>query len=165
MKECTKCKVEKEVAEFYKRTGSADGLQFICKQCSKNPEYEKQRWAKVKVVRGPIARDMANSRMKSLGAGVYCFKDIITGEVIYVGSGWLYSRLNSHRLNNGSNTELQGLFNQNGRDRYLIEILEKQGDRKGIHTREQFYMDLYNPICNIKNAVDKKHGWKRKTNR
>ena len=164
MKQCTKCKVEKEVTDFYKRKGSPDGLQFICKQCSKDPVGDKLRWEKVKALRNPIQREKAKERSKSLSAGVYCFKDILTEEIVYVGSGWFYDRFKSHKNDNGSNKGLQGVFNKNGRDRYLLQILEKQGDTKGIHTREQFYLDLYNPVCNIRNAKAN-HGWQRKTSR
>lgn len=38
---CTKCKAEKDISEFYKRTRSKDGLSCWCKQCTakKNKKY------------------------------------------------------------------------------------------------------------------------------
>ena len=36
MKQCSKCKQEKQVAEFNKDKTRKDGLQYICKQCNKN---------------------------------------------------------------------------------------------------------------------------------
>jgi 5-methylcytosine-specific restriction endonuclease McrA len=33
MKICSKCKVEKPVTEFHKKSGTKDGLQLVCKNC------------------------------------------------------------------------------------------------------------------------------------
>lgn len=41
MKICTKCKKEKELNQFVKRQKSKDGLSFICKDCIR--KYNKQR--------------------------------------------------------------------------------------------------------------------------
>jgi hypothetical protein len=52
MKICKACKVEKELDEFYKKTGSRDKLDYVCKKCAlirtkenkkKNPEKVKER--------------------------------------------------------------------------------------------------------------------------
>ena len=54
MKVCTKCKVEKELSEFYKDKSKKDGLQSYCKGCNNigttayqkaNPDKEKARKA------------------------------------------------------------------------------------------------------------------------
>lgn len=49
MKTCTKCGVEKELGEFYKRKGVRDGRQSHCKDCDnyRNRKYysETFRWA------------------------------------------------------------------------------------------------------------------------
>lgn len=43
MKICTKCKIEKELCEFYKRKDSVSGYRGICKKCTKvNKEYNKK---------------------------------------------------------------------------------------------------------------------------
>lgn len=44
MKTCTKCKVEKELSEFYKNKTKKDGFHFHCKECTKQyfAEYQKQ---------------------------------------------------------------------------------------------------------------------------
>ena len=39
MKKCSKCKIEKEVKEYYKHISSKDGLQYKCKCCIKQ-DYE-----------------------------------------------------------------------------------------------------------------------------
>lgn len=43
MKACNTCALEKPLSEFHKRTKSADGLSFICKQCmnARQREYRK----------------------------------------------------------------------------------------------------------------------------
>lgn len=35
MKTCITCKVEKSETEFYKRAGSADGVDYHCKECAR----------------------------------------------------------------------------------------------------------------------------------
>jgi len=51
MKICSKCKIEKELSEFYKRKNTKDELQYQCKECvndyskkqyENNPEYFKK---------------------------------------------------------------------------------------------------------------------------
>ena len=39
MKTCTKCKIEKDEAEFSKKTRSNDGLDYRCKSCFR--EYQR----------------------------------------------------------------------------------------------------------------------------
>jgi hypothetical protein len=48
-KKCTKCGIEKPLTEFYKRTSSRDGLDFICKTCSskKSAKYRAQNKEKL----------------------------------------------------------------------------------------------------------------------
>ncbi len=44
MKQCNKCKIEKELTEFYKRPGSKDGYRNDCKECQlKNKKYDKEK--------------------------------------------------------------------------------------------------------------------------
>ena len=42
MKKCTKCNQQKSLDQFAKCKSFKDGLQYQCKQCKKNPEYDKQ---------------------------------------------------------------------------------------------------------------------------
>ena len=42
MKKCTKCKIQKELTEFYKNKDAKDGLIGDCKSCRK--EYDKERY-------------------------------------------------------------------------------------------------------------------------
>lgn len=47
MKICKKCKIEKELLEFYKQKSNKDGLNSLCKNCWN--EYQKpysQKWKK-----------------------------------------------------------------------------------------------------------------------
>tara|TARA_R110000737_G_scaffold351922_1_gene395743 strand:+ start:35 stop:721 length:687 start_codon:yes stop_codon:yes gene_type:complete len=45
MKECTKCKEQKDLSEFSKKKKSKDGLQYACKSCIK--EYNKDNKEKI----------------------------------------------------------------------------------------------------------------------
>lgn len=47
MKKCTKCKIEKDLSEFYKRRKSKDGFLSHCKSCEK--EYCGSRKEKIKI--------------------------------------------------------------------------------------------------------------------
>lgn len=40
MKKCTKCKVEKELSEFNKKSSTKDGLQKTCKECQREHSRE-----------------------------------------------------------------------------------------------------------------------------
>lgn len=48
-KKCTKCGIEKPLTEFYKRTSSRDGLDFICKTCAskRSAKYRAQNKEKL----------------------------------------------------------------------------------------------------------------------
>lgn len=46
MKSCSKCKVEKELSEFYKLTSSPDGLQYMCKTCLREYQEDKKEHIK-----------------------------------------------------------------------------------------------------------------------
>lgn len=54
MKTCSKCKVEKELSEYYKDNKKPDGLRYECKDCKKKQlrdsyyKYREERLAAAK---------------------------------------------------------------------------------------------------------------------
>ena len=40
MKECTKCHRTLPEGDFYKKAGSPDGLQYVCKECQKEYQHK-----------------------------------------------------------------------------------------------------------------------------
>ena len=81
MKECTKCHRTLPESDFYKKSGSPDGLQYECKECQS--EYQHKRYAKVvganRVFSNPdLARFTPRQLMEELRARGY------TGELKYV---------------------------------------------------------------------------------
>ena len=51
MKTCTKCKIEKQLADFNKNVRRADGLQSICRPCSKEKYKEYYSGSEVEKLR------------------------------------------------------------------------------------------------------------------
>lgn len=99
------------------------------------------------------------------GLGVYCFKDI-DGNVIYVGSGMLNDRLQSHlyslkrglyegtnkdviqRSYNLGNLTFEVLHYSTNNNTYINGTKqEKAAIQHSLETLEQFYYDLYKDTC------------------
>lgn len=83
MKECTKCHRTLPESDFYKKSGSPDGLQYVCKECQS--DYFKERTKKKqggganRVFSNPdLARFTPRQLMEELRARGY------TGELKYV---------------------------------------------------------------------------------
>lgn len=82
MKECTKCHRQLPESEFYKKSGTPDGLQYVCKDCQS--AYFKERTKKNhgganRVFSNPdLARFTPRQLMEELRARGY------TGELKYV---------------------------------------------------------------------------------
>ena len=80
MKECTKCHRTLPESDFYKKSGSPDGLQNVCKECQK--EYQHKRYTSGganRVFANPdLARFTPRQLMEELRARGY------TGELKYV---------------------------------------------------------------------------------
>jgi hypothetical protein len=97
------------------------------------------------------AKHDAEYRLKA-GIGVYGWKDINTGDYVYIGSGQLYIRKKGHlSTGNCSSKKLRALFTLNGKENYQFEIIEKCDEENRIK-QEQHYIDQYKPICNIRKA-------------
>lgn len=73
MKTCPKCKVEKQVCDFYKNRSQSSGYSYYCKDCAKevqrriyaeNPEKYRTKTIEYKKKHGPLvnARRKANRR-------------------------------------------------------------------------------------------------------
>ena len=108
------------------------------------------------------------------GLGVYCFKDV-SGKVLYVGSGMMNDRLQTHLYNlkrglyeNGNKNILQSTYNCGN---LIFEVLhysknnseylngtdkERQSIQESLEVLEQFYIDLYkDTVCNKMKKIHK----------
>ena len=87
------------------------------------------------------------------GVGVYAWKNKLTNEIVYIGSGQLAHRKLVHISNNKSATNeyLQELFQAHGLENYVFEILEKCEENL-VRNKEQKYIEELTPICNIRQA-------------
>jgi len=90
---------------------------------------------------------------KREGIGVYGVKDVELGTYVYIGSGELAMRNDAHlKFKKGSTSKLlQMLIKMNGKENYTFEVIEKCDEENRIK-KEQHYIDLYKPICNIRKA-------------
>ncbi len=108
------------------------------------------------------------------GLGVYCFKDL-EGKVLYVGSGMMNDRLQTHlyNLNRGQSEDtnkviLQRTYNMGNlifevihfsenNDTYINGTdIERMAIQRGLEVLEQFYVDLYkDTICNCVKKIRK----------
>lgn len=123
------------------------------------------------------------------GMGVYCFKDARNNKVLYVGSGMMNDRMQSHLYNlkrnkyEGTNKDiLQKTYNigeltfevlrfsENNSEYLNGTIGERNAIQKSLEVLEQFYVDLYkDTICNkfmsikkYSTSPDNKTSWKRR---
>ncbi|WP_053957149.1 hypothetical protein [Inediibacterium massiliense] len=115
------------------------------------------------------------------GMGVYCFKDV-EGKVLYVGSGMMNDRLQTHLYNlkrglyeNTNKKVLQHTYNCSN---LIFEVLhysennseylngndkQRQAVQEALEVLEQFYVNMYkNTICNKFRKISK---WSTSPNR
>ena len=82
MKECTKCHRTLPESEFYKKSGSPDGLQYVCKECQiaySTERTKKHQGGTNRVFSTPdLSRFTPRQLMEELRARGY------TGELKYV---------------------------------------------------------------------------------
>lgn len=80
MKECTKCHRMLPESEFYKKSGTPDGLQYVCKDCQKEYQHKRNSMGGAnRVFSNPdLARFTPRQLMEELRARGY------TGELKYV---------------------------------------------------------------------------------
>jgi hypothetical protein len=92
-------------------------------------------------------------------AGVYAFRNIDTGEIVYVGSSVdMARRVNEHLKGKTSNSPLQHAFKKYGIKSFILVVLEVytfdfdlsvQENRDLILAMEQKYLDSFKPRYNI----------------
>ncbi len=108
------------------------------------------------------------------GMGIYCFKDI-NGKILYVGSGMMNDRLQTHLYNlkrglyeNSNKKVLQHTYNCGN---LIFEVVhfsennttylngtneERKAIQESLETLEQFYVNLYkDTICNLHKRITK----------
>lgn len=108
------------------------------------------------------------------GMGIYCFKDI-NGKILYVGSGMMNDRLQTHLYNlkrglyeNSNKKVLQHTYNC---ENLIFEVVhfsennttylngtneERKAIQESLETLEQFYVNLYkDTICNLHKKITK----------
>lgn len=108
------------------------------------------------------------------GMGIYCFKDI-NGKILYVGSGMMNDRLQTHLYNlkrglyeNSNKKVLQHTYNCGN---LIFEVLhfsknnttylngtneERKAIQESLEILEQFYVNLYkDTICNLHKKITK----------
>ena len=85
LKNCNKCGIDKPLSEYHSHKKSADGLDYICKDCSSDVCLEWQRSKN-----GLVSRIYNNQRGKSKRRGhalpdyaVQQLRDWITSQVVY----------------------------------------------------------------------------------
>ncbi len=136
MKRCWKCKIEKNLTDFYKNRCQVDGHESMCKKCKKtyhkkkgydNWEYKTTKW---------------NGRGDY---GVYKITNTLTQEV-YIGKGWLKEREYDHfyklRNNNHDNPYFQKSFDLNPND-WKFEVLENCDLDKGLILERDYIIKQY----------------------
>ena len=89
--------------------------------------------------------------------GVYRITNSITNEY-YIGSSrnvqrrWREHR-NTSRWNEHHNSRLYTDMKQYGTDKFIFEIVEEVVDIADLHSREQYYIELYHPAYNQRVAT------------
>jgi group I intron endonuclease len=84
--------------------------------------------------------------------GVYKITNSITNE-FYIGSSKnVQKRWRNHRSpstwNHQPNSRLYSDMKQYGRDKFIFEIVEEVADIAELKSREQYYIELYQPVYN-----------------
>ena len=139
MKTCSKCKIEKSPIQFFKQKRAKDGLQSVCKECSKinNKNF-------YLTPKGKSTEKKYHTRQK----GVYgAFEK---GKCLYVGeSSWLYKRICIHisRVRNPEQKNSQpDLYYKLAEHNHIVWGMIEETDN---HVeREKFYIDMYKPVYN-----------------
>ena len=96
MKTCTKCKINKDLSEYYKSKSKKDGLQYVCKMCN---NYQHIEYLKTKD--GVIARifgaQRSNSKRRGHNLPTYTKKELSN----WLLNDWLFNLLYNNWVNCG----------------------------------------------------------------
>ena len=171
MKTCKKCKVEKSLTNFSKRTIAEDGLSLYCKECDSkaHKKYSEENPFKVKqsrhkaykkhyfenpgyydyVNKAPNRLKITNKWKNSWGSGVYgIFSE---GKALYIGeTTQLKKRITEHisYIKNPSinKSYLQEMYWEiSNKKNYIIGIIEETPNHK---ERELHYINQLKPLYN-----------------
>tara|TARA_R110000744_G_C18962443_1_gene517067 strand:- start:55 stop:561 length:507 start_codon:yes stop_codon:yes gene_type:complete len=141
MKKCNVCNIEKPLSEFSKDKSKKDGLQYKCKECTKQHNKDnKESIDKHNKQYREDNREYVNEYQLKLamseGYGVYMITHIPT-QCYYIGEGWIRNRRIAHfselkREVNGSGG-LQRFFNQHPNiEDYKFEVIKKWDDHNKV---------------------------------
>lgn len=183
MKVCNKCKEEKELTEFWKKRSSKDGYQHSCISCNReykrlnkdrfNESQRKWRvdnkerfddymkaWGKDYYKKNKDKMDKRNREYRESMKENVVYKIEHNGEVVRVGSTkWLNRRISEYKCNSFTkkwNISVNKFIRENIDPDNLKEcfsILESGVSDENLLIREQYYIDLYKPILNVKNVI------------
>jgi len=161
---CSKCKIEKEVCEFYKHTNSKDGFRGMCKQCLKS---DQQKYSKNN-------RDKRNSTQKKwrennkIKLSVYRKKNYIKNSEKIKLKSKIYRLENPDKIkqqnkkyyhNNKelSKKRVREWIESNREERYKYMKSWKKLNKEHIKTYKKFKYDndfLYKLINNVRNRIN-----------
>lgn len=118
-----------------------------------------------------------NNEVKTIGdiynAGVYALRDLSTNKIIYIGSSlemndrksYHLNQCKNNRYNKKSKQAVQDAFNNNLLAFEVLKVsvsskevrnandIQKDALRQALNKLEMFYIDLYNPVCNVHRRV------------
>lgn len=103
-KNCPDCNETKPTSQFYKNAGSSDGLQWICKLCSKERSRIARQNNKEKNHKSP---DSEVKKSRKSTSDLVAFKIVTVDDVVEIGEllglGLLYFKNNNgmHKINTG----------------------------------------------------------------
>lgn len=159
-KSCNKCNVDKPTSEFYKRSASPDGLQMVCKSCTKdinqnfrntNPKYQVdwQRTNNVKWSKYISEWTKVNSYADDSRSAIYYI--INPEQKVYVGHTQtrFYARKAAHKkeykLNKGALPYLHHSFDLYGYDNHKWVVLDMAGmDKETLRIVEYKAINHFN---------------------
>lgn len=135
MKKCSKCKIDRDLSDFYKDKSRKDGLRNICRGCDKNKinKYRLENPDKVrqyKIDNSEALRQIARQYAKSKKDGLHYV--YLLPEERWVGTtNNLYQRMAKHRFSgrNPSNYQILASFEDRGEALELERKMHDQGYR------------------------------------
>ena len=145
-KTCSRCKEEKLLDCFSKKTSNPDGLQLWCRPCQ-SEYYAKYR----KTPKGKASKARAQTKFKTkIPPAIYQIVNKKTGEV-YIGQSkipnkrevehWTKLKAGNHR-----NPNLQQAYNRYSRDAFEFQIVE-HCEPDQLKKRERYWIKHFGDHC------------------